>query len=353
MINVAALTSGRCTPSARLRIRQHIGPLKRSGICVREYLPVINKYSPIPEVFSSFNLNRLVLFQVLWKLVKIAAVVPGVAGTWKAGVNWLERGILPGLLTFEPFLKRPCVLDVDDAIWMTPPFGSFALRHIARNIDVVIAGNTYIADWFSPYAKDIRIVPTAVDTDYIRPSGHLKTERSKRPYRVGWIGTSGNYLSLYTIEKALDRFISNYDAELLIVSDQPPRFSMLKSEKLKYIRWTPSAEMQALGLIDVGIMPLISNEWSLGKCSFKMLQYMAAGLPVIVSPIGMNAEVLSMGEVGYGPVNEADWYDSLVHLYSNSLLSLEYGRRGRLIVERHFSRSIISSMLADIFNEFR
>ncbi len=103
--------------------------------------------------------------------------------------------------------------------------------------------------------------------------------------------------------------------------------------------------------MDVGLMPLPSDSWSLGKCSFKMLQYMAAGLPVVVSPVGMNVEVLSMGDIGFPAVTQDDWFEALSSLYHDPSLAHRYGAMGRLIVEKHFSRSLVSTILAGIFQE--
>lgn len=82
-----------------------------------------------------------------------------------------------------------------------------------------------------------------------------------------------------------------------------------------------------------------------------MLQYMAAGLPVVVSPVGMNDEVLAMGDIGFSAVTHDDWYDALSGLYDDAKLAYGYGVNGRLIVENHFSRRVISTILADIFKE--
>ena len=350
-ISVAALTSGKNAPSARFRIRQHIEPLKKEGIHVREYVPAISKYEPAPKSLHSMGAVPSGFGRVLWKCIKIAATIPSVTGSRTAQIIWLERGIHPGLLTFEPVLKRPYILDVDDAIWLTPPFGRFAVKRISKNAAMVLAGNNYIADWFSTYAKDIRIVPTGVDTTRIRPSRSEKENKRKRGFRIGWIGTSSNFDSLYLIEKPLKRFLRNNDAELWIISDLQPKFTWLPPERLKFIRWSPVAEVKILNQMDVGIMPLVSSEWSLGKCSFKMLQYMAAGLPVVVSPIGMNNDVLSVGPVGYPAVTDTDWYDALSALYFDTSLASDLGRTGRLIVETHFERSVVSKKLARIFHE--
>jgi len=350
MIKVAALTSGGNVPSARFRVRQHIVPLKSRGIHVREYIPVIDKFAPTP-LSSFFPDSCLNVVKAAWKCVKVSTRAPGIIGSWKAKITWLERELHPGILTFEPLLKHPCVFDVDDAIWLARPFGRTAAMRIAKNADVVLAGNNHIAEWFSPYAKDVRIVPTAVDTDRIRPKNLQNLRPSHSRFVIGWTGTSSNYTALYQIEKALEEFLKNHEAELLVVADRPPRFSELKPDRVRYVRWHPDTEIEVLGLMDVGLMPLPSDSWSLGKCSFKMLQYMAAGLPVVVSPVGMNVEVLSMGDIGFPAVTQDDWFEALSSLYHDPSLAHRYGAMGRLIVEKHFSRSLVSTILAGIFQE--
>ena len=350
MIKIAALTSGENVPSARFRVRQHIEPLRSIGIHVCEYIPAIDKFAPTPQSFL-FPDSCLNVVKAAWKCVKVSTRVPGIIGSWKAKITWLERELHPGILTFEPLLKHPCVFDVDDAIWLTRPFGRTAAMRIAKNADVVLAGNNHIAEWFSPYAKDVRIVPTAVDTDRIRPKNLQNLRPSHSRFVIGWTGTSSNYTALYQIEKALEEFLKNHEAELLVVADRPPRFSELKPDRVRYVRWHPDTEIEVLGLMDVGLMPLPSDSWSLGKCSFKMLQYMAAGLPVVVSPVGMNVEVLSMGDIGFPAVTQDDWFEALSSLYHDPSLAHRYGAMGRLIVEKHFSRSLVSTILAGIFQE--
>jgi len=352
MIKVAALTSGRNVPSARFRVRQHIEPLRNSGIHVSEYIPAIDKFAPTPRLFTFPDSMYLNVVKGAWKCVKVSTRVPGIIGSWKAKITWLERELHPGILTFEPLLKHPIVLDVDDAIWLTRPFGRMAAIRIAKAADVVLAGNNHIAQWFSRYAKDVRIVPTAVDTDRIRPKNLQGPRPSHSRFVIGWTGTSSNYTSLYQIEKALKEFLKNHEAELLVIADRPPRFSELKPDRVRYVRWHRDMEIGVLDQMDVGLMPLLSDEWSLGKCSFKMLQYMAAGLPVVVSPVGMNVEVLSMGDIGFPAVTQDDWYEALSSLYHDPSLAHRYGAKGRLIVEKHFSRSVISTILARIFKEF-
>jgi len=351
MVEVAALTSGRNVPSARFRVRQHIEPLKRVGIRVREFVPAIDKYAPPPPSLRALNRPVSISVRAVWRAAKLLARIPGAMGTWMAGITWLERELHPGVLTFEPLLKHPLVLDVDDAVWLNLPFGGSTAARIAKMADVVLAGNRYIADWFSSRARDVRVVPTAVDTDRIKPCHSCEPKSCYGPFVIGWTGTSSNYPSLYQVEKGLAEFLRDHDAKLVIISDQAPRFSRIDPERVQYVPWDPEQEVEILGQLDVGLMPLVSDEWSLGKCSFKMLQYMAAGLPVVVSPIGMNREVLAMGRIGFAAVAPTDWYEALRCLYFDRALAIALGSGGREIVERHFSREVVSGTLADIFKE--
>jgi glycosyltransferase involved in cell wall biosynthesis len=106
----------------------------------------------------------------------------------------------------------------------------------------------------------------------------------------------------------------------LVIADRPPSFSSLPSERVRYIPWSSQTEVTAVQQMDIGLMPLPNNEWTKGKCSFKMLQYMACAIPVIVSPVGMNLEVLELGEVGLSANSTSEWYDALVCLYKNRTL---------------------------------
>lgn len=350
MIKVAALTSGKNVPSSRFRVRQHIEPLRNAGIDVYEFVPGIDKYAPIPGWSRTVSQKYIWPLYPFWQGVKLITRVPGVIGSWRAQITWLEREMLPGCLSLEPILKRPYVFDLDDAIWLTFPFGRLTVSKIVRNAEVIIAGNSYIAEWCSSYSQNIRIVPTAIDTERFMPRSCNNFQTNKR-FTIGWTGTSGNFKYLYQIETSLERFLKNHDAELVVIAETPPKFSKIQPEKVKFFNWSPAIEAEILQQIDVGIMPLLSDEWALGKCSFKMLQYMAAGVPVVVSPVGMNAEVLAKGEVGLPACNGADWFDALDNLYKDRELCHKYGAAGRQVIEQCFSRDVISAEIAHIFKE--
>ena len=345
MIRVAALTQGRFVPSARYRVRQNIGKLKRYDIDVAEYFPFISAYAKVPSGIDSWPVYARLPFVAAWQGMKVLSRCSHVYGTGRYDVTWLQRELLPGRMTLEKFLRQPVVFDVDDAIWLQEKDNG-AIRRIAGIAGAVAAGNTYIADWFSAYSKNVVIVPTGIDVDSFRP-----LEKSENDiFTIGWVGTKINQVYLKDIEAVLSRFMKKYgDTRLLVVSDQAPDLPGLRGRSIQFIPWSESMEVQSIQMMDTGIMPLAVNEWTRGKCSFKMIQYMACGIPVVVSPVGMNAEVLGRGDVGFGARTDDEWFDALEYLYHNRDAARDMGKRGRAVVCAHFSTDTVSSAMAALF----
>ncbi len=330
-ITLAALTAGTNIPSSRFRMRQYIPRLAEHGVVVKEHKPFSEKTCYFPGPFKA--VNRL----------------PALFRSRNADAVWLSRGFVEGYETFERLLKRPCILDVDDAVWLRGPFGRFTMPDIARAMDAVTAGNSYLAEYFGRYCKEVYVVPTAIDLDRftLRPES---VNESPEKFVIGWTGSSSNFKYLDTIEPVLSRFIEEHDrAELILIADRPWEHRLLPPEKVRFIQWSVEEEVRVLHSMTVGLMPLADDKWTRGKCAFKMLQYMAVGLPVIVSPVGMNRDVLEKGDIGFSASSPDQWYDALVSLYENRTLGVELGLEGRKVVEQFYNADIIARELADIF----
>jgi glycosyltransferase involved in cell wall biosynthesis len=330
-IKVTALTGGRKAPAARFRVRQYIPRLAEQGICVREYIPFFHEGCGLPSPFKAMS------------------HIPGVISSHKADLTWISRELVQGYETFERFLKRPCVMDVDDAIWLDWPFGKYAIPHIARMMDAIVAGNTYISEWFSRFSKKVYVLPTAIDIRrYSKRPDSIMARKNR--FTIGWTGLASNYPFLKFIEEVLLRFLENHqDAELKLVADRPWKKTKIPAERIRFVRWNEQVESAALQDISVGVMPLPDTEWARGKCSFKMLQYMATGLPVVVSPVGMNKEVLAKGEIGFAATPPEEWHEALETLYKNQELQIKQGNKGRQVVEQYFSATSVADKLAEIF----
>lgn len=332
MIRIAAFTGGLSVPSARFRVRQYIPALRREGIEVEEFASAFGQYPP-----------RVRWARPLWALATLAERLPAVVMSHRYDAVLLQREIMSSFVTLEPLTTHPRILDVDDAIFLQRG-GGFA-RKLAELSDRVICGNNYLAEWFGRWNINVDVIPTAVDTERYFPNAEIKP--SGQPLIIGWIGTSGNYKYLYGIEGALTKVLHAHpNARLKVVGDKLPAFRHLPLGQVDFVPWSEAVEVQAIQSMDIGIMPLEDSPWARGKCSFKMLQYMATGLPVVVSPVGMNAEVLTLGELGIAATTEKQWIDGLIALLENRMLRARFGAEGRRVVESSFSIRVVAPRLA-------
>lgn len=343
-MHVAALTSGSLVPSARFRIRQHLPNLRAAGVDVREYCPPVSQGARLPGVLGKVRARYLPPLILGQAALNLALRIPGIIGSRQADVTWLERNFIPGLDDAAFLLGKPLVVDIDDAIWLYSPLGKSQVARLVGRADMVFAGNAFIADWCSQYCKSIKIIPTAIDDERFAP--RLAPKKEDSPFVIGWTGTSGNFRFLQMIEKALGRFLRDHpSARLMIVADRAPNELAIPAEQVVFRQWNPATEHLVLHEFDVGIMPLDDSELSRGKCSFKMLQYMAVGLPVVASPYGMNAEVFWHGDIGYAAVSDDDWYEALNSCIENTAEPQRKGQVARGVLVEYFSISKISEML--------
>lgn len=322
-MKVAAYTGGLRVPSARFRVRQYVDALRRLGLEIVEFASRTGSYPPE----GAYARAR-------WGILALAERLPEALRSYRYDLTLLQREFLSTLVTLEPLTASPRILDVDDAIWLHR--GGRAAHKLARMCDRVICGNNYLAEWFGTINANVTVLPTAVDTDHFLPAPHNRG--SSAPLVIGWIGTSGNLGYLRNIEPALARILrARAAARILVVCDRAPDLASLDQSRIEYHPWTEAGEVAAIQSMDVGIMPLIDSPWTRGKCSFKMLQYMSCGLPCVVSPVGMNAEILRMGHVAIGAGAESEWVDSIVGLLDDARLRDGLGKSARLLAEAHFS----------------
>ena len=200
-MKIAAITSGLNIPSARFRIRQHLSLLQDKGIEINEYRPYIEKIST-PAILNKMRRRYLLPIAGAELLLSCCMRIPGIVGSRKADLTWIERNFIPGFETLIKTLKSPRVLDVDDSLWISYLNSGYWTKIAAKNVDLIIAGNDYLANFYSDYCKKIEIVPTAIDCKRFKPG---IVNRSS--FNIGWTGTSGNFKYLYMIENAISDFL--------------------------------------------------------------------------------------------------------------------------------------------------
>ncbi|WRZ94804.1 glycosyltransferase [Streptomyces sp. NBC_01007] len=248
--------------------------------------------------------------------------------------GWWERR----LLTSAEF----GVYDFDDALqWdrgegglvrrLAPKAGK--VRVAVRHADRVIAGNAVLADWASRHHRDVVVIPSCVALeDYVSKTSYALHD----PPRLGWIGSDHNVACLRLIGEALTEVHRRTGARLTLVGTTTPSLGVLESF-IDRIAWSPDSQRTALAAMDIGLMPLPATSYSLGKCGYKLLQYAAAGLPAVASPLGVNAGLLS--EFGMPAAQtQDDWTTAILGLIGSSAATRErLGAGAREIAGQRYS----------------
>jgi glycosyltransferase involved in cell wall biosynthesis len=326
---IVAITGGELVPSRRFRVKA-IGPhVLEHGIQMDELCARVPSYPPSrrwmrPAWFAAALAERMTY---IFRARGYDAVV-------------LQRELISTIATVEHFIPGPRILDVDDAIFLYR--NGRAAEKIASECALVVCGNAYLADNFSRWNSNIAVIPTGVDTDSLRPGGRTEDAGS---LTIGWIGTVGNFKYLEQIKPALARVLKAHrKSRFRLVSSQCPGFLRDLGDQFEFVRWRPGIEETQIPEFSIGIMPLEDSAWTRGKCAFKMLQYMAAGVPVVASDVGMNAELLNQADIGVGAQTVDQWADALQFLSSDEDARRRFGQNGRDLAESRYSLGRIAEL---------
>ncbi|MBL0141422.1 MAG: glycosyltransferase family 4 protein [Betaproteobacteria bacterium] len=264
---------------------------------------------------------------------------------------------LPGFA--ENGLRRsgvPFVLDLDDAIFhqydshRNPLVRSLLGGKIARlmcGAAAVHAGSAYLADYAREAgARRVEFIPTVADTARLAPADSPAGERTG--LRIGWIGSPSTSSYLALVKPALREFCARHpEAKVVLIGARPDALDGLPVTRLA---WSEEREADDLRSLDIGIMPLADDPWSRGKCGFKLIQYMACGLPVIASPVGANRDIVEPGVNGLLATTTAEWVAALEVLAANDADRAHMGRAGR---ESVLARYSLEAVLPRIVASFR
>jgi glycosyltransferase involved in cell wall biosynthesis len=315
------LVSGLDEVSCRFRVLQYLPHLERLGINA----DVADLHVPIAA---------------RWRSIRSAAGYDAVC-VHRAFLSRLE----------QRWLRRAkgYVFDFDDAIMFRDSsqrrFDSWQRRQRFRRTVTgarrVIAGNGYLAGLASRYSEAVTVIPTAID---VSAYPERRGTSSCQPV-IGWIGTRINLMYLRAIVPALTRVArARPDVQLKIVADD---FLDVPGMPVTNKRWSLEEEVEDVMSFQVGIMPLADDPWTRGKCAVKILQYFAASVPVVCSPVGTNREVVEHGRNGYFGSSEDEWVARLVELLDNAERRQQFGAAGREAVGRRYS---IESNLEGLVN---
>jgi glycosyltransferase involved in cell wall biosynthesis len=233
------------------------------------------------------------------------------------------------------------VFDFDDAIHLQASAGRFGLLFppplktamAIAAADRVIAGNDYLADWAAGFSKDVSVVPSCVSPErYAQKSNY---EVSDTP-TIGWIGSHSTDRYLDQIRLPLLELHKRTGARILLIGAIGENRGELE-KMIDRVQWTEENQHELLAKVDIGIMPLPDTEFARGKCAYKLLQYGAAGVPSVGSPVGTNTSVLK-GSGGWAPSTDAEWLDAMIDALSTSpKRRQQIGDQARVHIQAHYS----------------
>jgi len=274
-------------------------------------------------------------------------------------VVMVEYELLPfGPALIERWLVwRGCrlVVDYDDPLFhQYDQHTSFWVRRllgrkiatVMRLADTVIAGNAYLSDYaWRAGAKRVVVIPTVVD---LMRYPLLPAAINSTIFTIGWIGSPTTAKYLHAVGPALAAVCQGGRARLRVIGSGPIN---MPGVPLECLDWSEATEVDQMRSFDVGIMPLPDEPWARGKCGFKLIQYMACGLPVVASPVGVNAEIVEEGVNGYLARSIDDWQRALARLMASSDDCKRMGQAGRRKVEAEFSLQVTAPKVLKVIRE--
>lgn len=251
----------------------------------------------------------------------------------------IEKELFPYIPYFFEYIllyNRKYTLDYDDAIsvryrrnLLTKVILKNKINKLAKYAELITVGNHWY--WSEINSTKLEYLPTVIDTNDYRISD-TKTENNIIPIIV-WIGSPSTERYLKVLEGALLQLSKIYSFKLRIIGSE----FQIDGLDVEYLKWSAEKEFEYLFHSDIGIMPLTSSEWEKGKCGFKLLQYMAAGLPVVGSDAPANQEIIAHNINGFIARTNSDWYDYLEKLIISSDMRKTFGTAGKLNVVRNYS----------------
>ena len=345
---------GRLGASSRLRMFQYIPWFENGGIELQiepllddEYVQSIylNERAPASILKGYFERVRFLLSSRHFDAVYLE----------KEALPWIPAVFEIGLLPSHTRL----IIDIDDAVFHNYDLHSnsavrallgYKLDRLMSRANLVSAGNSYLADRaIEAGSRRVEIIPTVVDLEryFLSPrSGNVTDE-----VVIGWIGSPATAKYLQVVSEVLNRLRGEHNIRCVAIG---ARSDQLIGTPFEPVVWREDTELTSLHSLDIGIMPLPDSPWERGKCGYKLIQYMACGLPIVASPVGANNNIVCHGKSGFLAADKADWAHYLRRLIENPSLRSQLGIAGRKRVEQEFCLQVqgprLTQLLVDVVN---
>jgi len=237
--------------------------------------------------------------------------------------------------------RKKYIYDFDDAIWL-PNYSEtnarfhrlkayWKVRYCIKWAGSISAGNDYLANYARKFNSNVQVIPTTIDTENHH---NLITDYNQEKMVIGWTGTHTTMRYLDFIVPVIKELEKKYDFEFLVISNEAPAYHL---KSLRFLKWKRESEITDLARISIGVMPLEMDIWSEGKCGFKGLQYMSLGIPALMSPVGVNTQIVSHEVNGFLPVKLDEWKNQLELLLTDVELRKRIGEAGKKTIDERYS----------------
>ena len=245
---------------------------------------------------------------------------------------------------------KPVVCDFDDAIFhqydahpnsVIRRFLGSKLQPLMRGASLCVCGNSYIKAYADRFSRRTEIVPTVLDTTVYAPG--VQPRNAVRPITVGWIGSPSTWGFVQPLIPLLQRLSEELNLIIRVIG--AGRSSLMHS-RFDFLDWSEDKEVSSIQEMDIGIMPLPDEPWARGKCGYKLIQYMACGIPVIASPVGVNSLIVDQGVNGYLARDETEWEGAIRRLAASPELRTAMGAHGREKIVDGYSLHVHGPRLA-------
>lgn len=338
-------------PSQRFRFEQYFEYLQQNGFAISFHSFLSNStwqllYSEKNIFFKAFGVLKSFFYRII--------LLPRLIFAKNIFIHREMTHIGPPIFEFvlAKIFRKKYVYDFDDAIWL-PNYSDqnarfqrlkcyWKVKHCIKWADTVTVGNDYLKNYALQYNRNVKVIPTTVDTENYH--NRIKKHKPKTKVVIGWTGSHTTVKFLEPIKEVLEQLDG---FEFIVISNQPPPFELTN---LKFLKWNKSSEIEDLLSFDIGIMPLEDNQWSRGKCAFKAIQYMSLGIPTVVSPVGVNLSLIEDGQNGFIAENRDDWIQKLKLLINDPALRTKIGTNARKTIEKNYS---IKSQETSYLNLFK
>jgi glycosyltransferase involved in cell wall biosynthesis len=338
-------------PSQRFRFEHYFKHLQSCGITYKI------------ASFLDFNTWKI-LFKPDYKWKKTRGVLKGLCKRLiqlffigKYDMIFIHREATPiGPPWFEwcvaHVFRKKIVFDFDDAIWIPAVSKNNSdikwlrnfqkIKKICKWATTIVVGNSFLADYALQYNNNVKIIPTVIDTE----RRNKTKDQHKGPLTIGWTGTFSTLKYLDIVLPVLQKLQEQYDFTFTVIADKDPQLTL---NNYRFIKWNRETEIDDLLNFHIGLMPLYNDDISKGKCGFKAIQYMSLGIPAVISPVGVNTEIVEDGMTGFLCTTENEWSKRLEELLLNPALRTKLGLAAKQKIKEKYSVQATTEMFLDLF----